>query len=64
MLKVSNKNTREKCEISSVGIYSEENVWREFHGGETFKDEGLLPRRELFRDKHSGVVIFEGIIQE
>ena len=34
----------EKCEICPVGIYSEENVLGEFHGGETFKEEDYCPK--------------------
>ena len=62
MVKVSNKNTKRKCEISPGRNYSQKNVWGGFHGAK-FSEEGLLSRGELFRRNCSGVVVFGGIIK-
>ena len=37
MLKVSNKNTRKKCEICPEANYSDKNFWGKFHIGEIFR---------------------------
>ena len=44
MLKVSNKNTKKKCEISAGGNYSQKNVWgRGDSMGRNFQRSGYCP---------------------
>ena len=49
MFKVSNKNTKKKCEICPGGNYSEKNVWGRILWKETFIWRGLFSREELIR---------------
>ena len=49
MFKVSNENTRKKCEICPGGKYLEKNVWEGIPMGE-FSEEGVIvQRRNIWR---------------